>query len=134
MFKKIFIIFLLSLISLSPIFNFAYAAQSGFNLNDSSSDGNKYLDQIVTQTGQKNVSSVPTVFNRAIQIFLGLSSTIFLIFLIIGGLQYLNSKGNVTEIGKSFNLIKTGAIGLAVILLGYTITRFVLSQINNIGK
>jgi len=132
--KKKIIVLLISLVSFGVYFNFVYADQNSIDLNDTTAEGNQYLEQIVTKTGQKEVSSVPTVFNRAIQIFLGLSSTIFLIFLIVGGFQYLGSKGNINEINKSFNLIKTGAIGLAVILLAYTITRFVLSQINSIGK
>ncbi|HOC96319.1 MAG TPA: hypothetical protein PLM63_00175 [bacterium] len=132
--KKKIIVLLISLVSFGVYFNFVYADQNSIDLNDPTAEGNQYLEQIVTKTGQKEVSSVPTVFNRAIQIFLGLSSTIFLIFLIVGGFQYLGSKGNINEINKSFNLIKTGAIGLAVILLAYTITRFVLSQINSIGK
>ncbi len=132
--KKKIIVLLISLVSFGVYFNFVYANPNSIDLNDPTAEGNQYLEQIVTKTGQKEVSSVPTVFNRAIQIFLGLSSTIFLIFLIVGGFQYLGSKGNINEINKSFNLIKTGAIGLAVILLAYTITRFVLSQINSIGK
>lgn len=128
MIKKILTILFMALTFLS--FNNVYAA---FDLNSSSSEGNQILNKIVTTTGQSGVNSAPTIFNKAIKVFLGVSSSIFLIFLIVGGFKYLGSKGNVSEIGKSLSLIKTGAIGLAVILLAYSITRFVLSQINNIG-
>lgn len=143
MFKKIFI--LLSIFTTFCLFSTnvygatstvdgSASSSSSFDLNDPSTYGNVILNQIVTKTGQKEISSAPSIFNKAIKIFLGLSSAIFLIFLVIGGFKYLGSKGNVQEIGKSLSLIKTGIIGLAVILLAYSITQFIISQINNIGK
>lgn len=135
MIKKILTILLIALTFLS--FSNVYAEltnMTSFDLNNSSSEGNQILNKIVTKTGQSEVTSVPTIFNRFIKIFLGISSSIFLIFLVVGGFKYLGSKGNITEIGESLSLVKTGAIGLAVILLAYSITSFVLSQINNIGR
>lgn len=139
MFKKI--ITAITILTILFSFNFikaeAVPASEGGGstpITNPASEGNKILETIVTKTGQKSVSSVPTIVNRTIKIFLGLSSSIFLIFLIVGGFQYLGSKGNTTKIKDSFNLIKTGAIGLSVILLAYAITRFILSQIGNIGN
>ena len=141
MFKKILF---LSLIILSLTFSFntqvikVYAGTTPPATTTTAPDFNKgagkdILDTILGRTKQNEIKSVPAVLNRMIKIFLGLSSTIFLIFLVVGGLKYLGSKGDTSKIKNSFDLVKTGVIGLTIIILAYTITTFVFAQILKIS-
>lgn len=136
MFKKIlFLIFVIISLSFSINNNKAFAiGEETFN----NGTGKEMLEKITGNksdggTGQSNVNSVTTIVNKIVTIFLGLASTIFLIFLVVGGLQYLGSKGDTSKIKDSFSLIKTGIIGLIIITLAYSITTFVFSQIEKIS-
>ena len=136
MFKKILF---LSLIIFSLTFSFniqvnkVYAAEPTTESTYNKGNGKNILDKLLIQTKQDSIKSVPVVLNRMIKIFLGLSSTIFLIFLVTGGLKYLGSKGDTSKIKGSFDLVKTGVIGLTIIILAYTITTFVFTQILKIS-
>ena len=133
MFKKLLIIVFILLSSISIGTKFVYAENSGINDAISSGERVEILNKIVDITGQKDVSNLPTMASSLIKIFLGAASSIFLIFMIVGGFKYLGSKGDTKKIGDSLKLIETGAIGLAIILLAYSITRFVLTQVTKIG-
>lgn len=133
MFKKYLLLYF---ITLSFIFNLSTScvfAAATKDINFNSGEAAVILQEVTKTTGQDQIKSVPDVLSKIIRIFLGLSSTIFLIFLVSGGLSYLGSAGNIEKIKDSFNLIKTGIIGLAVILLAYSITAFVFSQILKIS-
>lgn len=133
MFKKLLIVVFIILSSISISTKFVYAESGSINESVTSGEGTEILNTIVKTTGQKEVSNLPTMASNLIKIFLGAASSIFLIFMIVGGFKYLGSKGDTKKIGDSLKLIETGAIGLAIILLAYSITRFVLTQITKIG-
>jgi hypothetical protein len=82
----------------------------------------------VTVTGNLSVESVLTT---VIYWILGLSGGIAVLFLILGGLQYITSSGNKDKAEQAKQTILYAVIGLIVIALSFVIVAFV-SQ--NIGK
>lgn len=82
----------------------------------------------VTPTGNLDVTSVLTTI---IYWILGFSAAVAVLFLILGGLQYITAAGNEKRVETAKNTILYAVIGLIVILLSFVIVAFI-SQ--NVGK
>lgn len=81
-------------------------------------------------------SNVPTKFSTVQQaistIFdfvIILAGVIFIILILIGGIQYLTAAGNEEGTGKAKKLIVDGIIGLAITLAAWAIGIFILRQV-----
>ena len=64
-----------------------------------------------------------------VQIALGLVGTLFLIFIIVSGFQWMMAGGNSEIIGKAKQRIINATIGLIIVLGAYAITTFVVGEI-----
>jgi hypothetical protein len=82
----------------------------------------------VTPTGDLSIASVLTTI---IYWILGLSGGIAVLFLILGGLQYITSSGNKDRAEAAKQTILYAVIGLVVIALSFVIVAFVAQ---NVGK
>lgn len=82
----------------------------------------------VTPGGDLSISSV---LSTVIYWVLGLAGGIAVLFLILGGLQYITSSGNKDKAEQAKKTILYAVIGLIVIALSFVIVAFV-SQ--NVGK
>ena len=82
----------------------------------------------VTPTGNLDVVSVITTI---VYWILGFSAMVAVLFLILGGLQYITAAGNEKRIEGAKNTILYAIIGLVVMLLSFVIVAFI-SQ--NVGK
>jgi len=82
----------------------------------------------VTPSGDLDIASLLATI---IYWILGLSGGIAVLFLILGGLQYITSSGNKDKAEQAKQTILYAVIGLIVIALSFVIVAFV-SQ--NIGK
>lgn len=56
-------------------------------------------------------------------------ATVAVLFLIIGGFQYITSAGNPDAIEKAKNTILYAVIGILASLLAYAVVQFIISQI-----
>ncbi len=63
------------------------------------------------------------------EIALALISTIAVIFLILGGFQYITSAGNPDNVGKAKNTILYAIIGLILAIMSYSIISFITSKL-----
>lgn len=75
--------------------------------------------------------SISTVITNVIDWVLALAGGVAVLFLILGGLQYITSSGNKDKAETAKQTILYAVIGLIVIALSYVIVAFV-SQ--NVGK
>lgn len=69
---------------------------------------------------------------RAIKIFLGFMGIIFLVLIIIAGFKYMTSSGNEEKVKEAVSQIKTGVIGLIIIVTAYAITDYITSCVLDI--
>ena len=74
----------------------------------------------------------PQIVASVIQIALGFVGTLFLIFIIVSGFQWMTAGGNATTIETAKKRIINATIGLVIILAAYAITQFVLIEIVNL--
>ena len=82
----------------------------------------------ITPTGNLDVVNVITT---VVYWILGFSAMVAVLFLILGGLQYITAAGNEKRIEGAKNTILYAVIGLVVMLLSFVIVAFI-SQ--NVGK
>ena len=114
--KKIFALLILSVIFLAP-----QIAMAGDTL------GSGLLNKSVGNVGLE--SSLETSVSNIITAILAVVGTVFLVLTVIAGIMWMTAAGNEEKISKAKKMIIGASIGLAVVLLAYTITYFVSSSI-----
>ncbi len=73
--------------------------------------------------------SVKLVIANLINGLLAIAGTIAVLFLIIGGFQYITSTGNPDAIERAKNTILYAIIGLLACILSYAVINFIVTQI-----
>ncbi len=83
-----------------------------------------------------DVSGVPEnllgkggVLAKITNAILAVIATVAVLFLIIGGFQYITSAGNPDALEKAKNTILYAIIGILAALLAYAIVKFIISEI-----
>ncbi|MFA6105552.1 MAG: hypothetical protein WC725_03075 [Patescibacteria group bacterium] len=68
---------------------------------------------------------------KTIRLALSMVGIIFLVIMLYGGYEWMTSAGNDEKVSQAKRRIYTGVIGLAVILVSYSITYFVITNLVN---
>lgn len=63
------------------------------------------------------------------EIALALVGTVALLFLIVGGFQYITSAGNPDNVAKAKSTILYSIIGLILAILSYAIIKFIIEKV-----
>ncbi len=66
---------------------------------------------------------------NVVQIVLGFLGLIALVIVLLGGFKWMTSGGNDDKIGEAKKLMGSGAVGLLIIIAGYAIASFVVTQL-----
>ena len=69
--------------------------------------------------------TIPATVGTVIQILLSFVGTIFFIFIIVSGVQWMTAGGNEEKVTKAQNRLKFSSIGLAIIFFSYILTTFI---------
>jgi hypothetical protein len=80
-------------------------------------------------TGAGLGDSLPVVIANIINLFLSILGVLFLVLLVYGGYLWLIARGDKDLVDKAKSTIKNAVIGLVIILLAYSISRFVVRGI-----
>ncbi|CAN5657901.1 hypothetical protein BH23PAT2_BH23PAT2_06010 [soil metagenome] len=83
----------------------------------------------VTATGTPPTVSVNSAVAKAIDIFSYIVGVISVIMIIIGGLKYITSSGDPSNVTSAKNTILYAVIGLVVVALAQVIVIFVLDKV-----
>lgn len=97
-------------------------------------DGQIGLDQVSQSYGGANrddVKDVRSIVAQVINAATMLLGAIFVVLIIVAGYLYMTSAGNEKQIDKSMSYIKTGVIGLIIVLMAWSITAFVMKGGSN---
>lgn len=90
----------------------------------------QFLGNIGGAVGGGLKQTSPAVLAAAIiNIFLSVLGVIFLVLLVYGGYRWMMARGDTDEVKKATGIIKDAVIGLVIIMLAYSIARFVVSRI-----
>ena len=85
----------------------------------------------VTPSGDLSIASV---LSTVISWILGLAGGVAVLFLILGGLQYITSSGNKDKAEVAKQTILYAVIGLIVIALSFVIVAFVSQNVGKIAQ
>lgn len=87
--------------------------------------------------GNETPRDVRRITVSVIKVFLGFLGIIFLVLIISAGFKYMTAAGNEEKITEALGQIKTGIIGLIIILASYAVTSYLtdcIFEITNRGK
>ena len=76
-------------------------------------------------------TSVQDLIVEVIRLMLLLAGAIAVVFVIIGGYQYVTSGGSEEQAEKGKKTLINAIIGIVIIILSYTIINVIAKQINN---
>ncbi|MEA2064863.1 MAG: hypothetical protein U9O66_01020 [Patescibacteria group bacterium] len=129
MFKKIL---LLTIIFLS-IFSLQCAATTTADkakpLNLSNSSG--FLNTAVEEAGyDPTKKDIDPIIARIIKIWLSVFGIVFLVLIIYGGFIWMTAGGSEEKIIKAKQIIINSSIGLAIVMMAYAITWFIVYQLS----
>lgn len=79
-------------------------------------------------------ADIPTVVANVIKVLMGLSATVMLVVILYAGFSYLTSAGDSNKTAKAFGLIKSSAIGIIIIVTAYSLSQFIINNIQFIAK
>ncbi len=79
-------------------------------------------------TGKTQQCTIGDRVSTVVNILLFVIGTVSVIMIIIGGLRYVLSNGDSTQVTNAKNTILYAVIGLVVALLAYAIVNFVVTQ------
>ncbi|USN53321.1 MAG: hypothetical protein H6760_04110 [Candidatus Nomurabacteria bacterium] len=70
-----------------------------------------------------------TVIVNIIQTLLGFASLVALVFVILGGFQWMLSAGNDEKIARAKKTISAAIIGIIIVLISWAIVQFVINTV-----
>jgi hypothetical protein len=76
---------------------------------------------------------VNTIIKFAINIFSVIVGIVAVVMIIVGGLRYITSGGEASNVSTAKNTIVYAIVGLVIVALAQIIVRFVLSKVGNNG-
>jgi len=82
-----------------------------------------------TVFGEERPRSIGEVVARVIRYLLTFLGIIFIILIIFGGFTYMTAMGDDSKIGSAKSIIISATIGLAIILMSYSISYFILQNL-----
>jgi hypothetical protein len=86
---------------------------------------------VPTGGGQTNINRVSDFIIFIINILLALAGLVAVLFLIIGGFQYIASRGNEEATEAAKKTIFNAIIGVVVIILAFVIVRIISNALTN---
>ena len=117
---------LFGLTSLSPTIVFA-AGYTGY-ADVCSQDVPQGVKDAAGCPGNSN-SDLPTVIQNILNAIIGVAGVVSVVFIVIGGIQYITSTGDPGKTKKAKDTILYALIGLIVCALSFAIVNFVISNI-----
>lgn len=89
-------------------------------------------DPSVCNTGLPSTAATNTQLNQLLSVVFGILGVVAVIFLVIGGIQFMTSGGNSEQTNKAKNTILYALIGLAIAVSAELLVAFVLNKIKGL--
>jgi len=129
--KKLIIIAVIAVLglSLSQLVPLKTAQADSKLWNDARNNG---LDAIGSQAYEgagSNPSDIRVIIARLVKVFLGFMGIVFIALIVWAGYKYMTAQGDSSQVEAAVGQIRTGVIGLVIIVAAYAITTFVADKI-----
>lgn len=135
-FLKTFVItFASSLALLMPAVAMPIAVHAAADIQNSLCRGSDLSfnknDAACTSTGTDSTTKLNSIVSTVINIFSIVVGIIAVIFIIIGGIKYVTSGGEATNITSAKNTIMYALVGLVVVALAQILVKYVLARVTS---
>ena len=94
---------------------------------------NTGLDDTAKAAQLPLTENIAQVIGQIIYAILGFLGIIFILLLIYGGFLRMTAQGDPGKIKTSYGIITSAVIGVVIILASYTITAFIIGQVEGSG-
>jgi len=121
--KLICLLSILTFIFFIPIASYAQTGLGGAfgpnsNLNTAASSSGYKID---------DTNNINSIMGNVVLIVLGLLGTIFLAFIIYGGVTWMLAEGNEQRVEKAGSIIRQAIIGLIIVVAAYAISYYLIN-------
>ena len=92
-----------------------------------------YPDSVKAACGCDNnnkVDELPKTILNIINVVIGISGLVAVVFIVVGGINYMTSAGDTSKVKKARDTILYATIGLVVCALSFAIANWAISAIN----
>lgn len=108
---------------------FQSAAQLDFSpVVHLAASASQIIGQGANQTGLQGSGGFTEIIRKIINFLLYLIGVIAVIMIIVGGLRYVTSGGNSSQVSSAKDTILYAVVGLIVAIAAYAIVNFVITQ------
>jgi len=80
------------------------------------------------------ITDIGAVIVKIVNVLLGFTAALAVLFIIIGGLQYITSAGNTDKAKTGRQTLTYAILGLIIVILSYFIVSLVTNIVNSIFK
>lgn len=94
-----------------------------------SQEGRNEMATAFGETSPDQPSDVRVIVANVIKIFLGFMGVLFMVLNIMAGIKWMTAGGNEQAVTESKSQLARASIGLAIILMAYSITYFVTERL-----
>lgn len=127
--KKLFYSLYASFVlGLAAIPEYVFADAAGVKANLKKGAEAAFGTQLVKKQADGR-EALPQMVGQVLEILLSLLGVVFMILVIYAGLMWMFSRGDSEQAKKAMRILTSSTLGLAVVVLAYAITQFVLSVI-----
>lgn len=94
--------------------------------------GCQVADSVKEANGCNNTTTeetLPKVVIKILNAIIGVSGLVAVVFIILGGIQYMTSTGDAGKVKKAKDTILYAVIGLVACVLAFAIVNFVITEI-----
>ena len=124
-------IFKISILSFLMIFSFLMVKVS--SAQEVATVTDKYNKAFLDKAGFSTSVETPDLIASIIKTALSFLGVIFIVLMVLSGYQWLTAGGNEDAIKKAKSRIINAIIGLAIVILSYSITAFVFKNLPSHG-
>lgn len=128
--KKILKTIIIIAVLLAPSFSILNLQNTVYAEDVCSTDG--VADDVKRAAGCSGTNDqLPSVIQGILNAIIGIAGLVAVIYIIIGGVQYMTSSGDTTKVEKAKKTILYACIGLVICVLSFAIVNWAITAINN---
>lgn len=109
----------------------AATAQAGFLNETKKAEVNNNIEAISSSTYPTKIRSVDNIIASVIEIILSFLGIIFIVLILISGVNWMTAHGNEEKVSKAKDTILNLVIGLILVLGAFAITYLVSNLLSN---
>lgn len=83
----------------------------------------------ISKPSSVKIGNINVAYSTFFDIAIGVSGTIFIVMLLVGGIQYLTAMGNDDVVTKSKKLLFDAVIGIIIVAVAWGVGTYVLSKL-----